>query len=101
LSCGDRQIVLGHGYEQSGLRPTSRGVLKRWATLLRYLGDLEYNHGNVAEAQRHYTQLAKVTQKLATAPGHFFQQSWPLSRLRGALSYGKPNVGFLNRQSGR
>src|SRR5262249_51219513 len=36
------------------LRPTSRGVLNRWAFVLRDLGELEYNHGNVAEAETHY-----------------------------------------------
>jgi serine/threonine protein kinase/tetratricopeptide (TPR) repeat protein len=49
-------------------RPTSRGVLKRWAFVLRDLGELEYNHGNMAESQGHYKKLAEVTQLLATAP---------------------------------
>src|SRR5262249_51851104 len=31
----------------------------------------------------------------------FFQESWPLFRLRGALSYVKPIRGFLNRPGGR
>src|SRR5262249_45011236 len=50
------------------LRPTSRGVLKRWAFVLRDLGELEFNHGDVAEAQKHYRKLAEVARTLATAP---------------------------------
>ncbi|MFO0969148.1 MAG: protein kinase [Gemmataceae bacterium] len=50
------------------LRPTSRGVVKRWAFVLRDLGELEFNHGDVAEAEKHYRRLAEVTGMLATAP---------------------------------
>jgi tetratricopeptide (TPR) repeat protein len=50
------------------LRPTNRGVLKRWAFVLRDLGELEYNHGNVAEAEAHYRKLVEVTTLLATSP---------------------------------
>jgi serine/threonine protein kinase/tetratricopeptide (TPR) repeat protein len=49
-------------------RPTSRGVQKRWAFVLRDLGELEHNHGHLAEAQKYYTRLVNVTKKLATAP---------------------------------
>jgi serine/threonine protein kinase len=49
------------------LRPTNRSVLKRLAFVLRDLGELEFNHGNVAEAQKHYTKLVEVTKMLATA----------------------------------
>src|SRR5262249_46667211 len=51
-----------------GLRPTNRAVLKRWPFVLRDLGELEFNHGNVAEAEKHYRKLVEVTEKLATAP---------------------------------
>src|SRR5262249_59241953 len=36
-----------------GLRPTNRAVLKRWAFVLRDLGELAFNRGNVAEAEKH------------------------------------------------
>src|SRR5262249_54107523 len=67
-----KKIHLAKSVELSGklheLRPTARGVLKRWAFVLRDLGELEYNHGNVGESQKHYKKLAEVTQMLATAP---------------------------------
>jgi tetratricopeptide (TPR) repeat protein len=76
-----KKVHLGKSVELSDklhkLRPTSRGVLKRWAFVLRDLGELEYNRGDVLEAQKHYRKLADVTQMLATAPDLARQrQSW-------------------------
>jgi serine/threonine protein kinase len=75
------------------LRPTSRGVLKRWAFVLRDLGELEFNHDNVAESQKHYKKLAEVTQKLATAPDlarqrQSFARAWyTLGRIEHKLGH--------------
>jgi tetratricopeptide (TPR) repeat protein len=53
--------------ELAAQRPTSRSILSRWSSVLRDLGKLEYNHGNVAEAQKHYSQYVKFAQQLATS----------------------------------
>jgi tetratricopeptide (TPR) repeat protein len=50
-----------------GLRPTNRTVLRRWAFVLRDLGELESTHGHVAEAREHYNKWVEVAKKLATA----------------------------------
>jgi tetratricopeptide (TPR) repeat protein len=75
------------------LRPTSRSVLKRWAFVLRDLGELEFNHNNVAESQQHYKKLAEVTQMLATAPDlarqrQSFARAWyTLGRIEQKLGH--------------
>src|SRR5262249_6373492 len=69
---GAKRVHLANSVELSeklhGLRPTSRGVLKRWALVLRDLGELEYNHGNLAEAHKHASKAVEVAKMLATAP---------------------------------
>jgi tetratricopeptide (TPR) repeat protein len=50
------------------LRPTNRSAIKRWAFVLRDLEELEFNHGNLAEAQKHASKAVEVTKMLATAP---------------------------------
>jgi serine/threonine protein kinase/tetratricopeptide (TPR) repeat protein len=74
------------------LRPTSRGVLKRWAFVLRDLGELEYNHDNVAESQKHYKKLAEVTQMLATAPD--------LARQRQSFARACYTLGIIEKKLG-
>jgi serine/threonine protein kinase len=74
------------------LRPTSRGVLKRWAFVLRDLGELEYNHVNVADAHTHYRKLAEVTQKLATAPD--------LARQRQSYARAWYTLGLIEKKLG-
>jgi tetratricopeptide (TPR) repeat protein len=48
-------------------RPTGRIILSRWVSMLRELGELEYNRGNWAEAKKQYTTLAEVTRKLTAS----------------------------------
>jgi serine/threonine protein kinase/tetratricopeptide (TPR) repeat protein len=73
-------------------RPTSRGVLKRWAFVLRDLGELEYNHGRTAEAREHYRKLAEVTEKLATAPD--------LARQRQSFARAWYTLGVIEKKLG-
>ena len=91
-----KKVHLAKSVELSGklheLRPTSRGVLKRWAFVLRDLGELEYDHDNVPESQKHYKKLAEVTQMLATAPD--------LARQRQSFARAWYTLGIIEKKLG-
>ncbi|MBI2804170.1 MAG: hypothetical protein HYX68_04200 [Planctomycetes bacterium] len=62
-------------------RRTSRNILLRWASLVKIFGELEYNHGKLAEkdgnkdaaakfydgAEKHYKRLNDISRRLATS----------------------------------
>jgi tetratricopeptide (TPR) repeat protein len=75
------------------LRPTNRGARKRWAFVLRDLGDLEFNQGNLAEAERHYARLVEETRGLATAR--------KLAHQRQAYARAHYTLGRVRTQLGR
>jgi tetratricopeptide (TPR) repeat protein len=93
---GNKKVHLAKSVELSARlheqRPTSRGVLKRWAFVLRDLGELEYNHGKMAESQAHYRKLAEVSQKLATAPD--------LARQRQSFARAWYTLGIIEKKLG-